>query len=208
MWPEYLDYPVLDWAPSWREATTRLRFTQSKVRLDSGAGPIDEDALLQPRPRTTRTLTYTLTTREEMVTAREFLRDVSLGRLKGFWASLGLSNLELASPLGAASAALVVDAIGYTRYNFGAGYGREHLLIRPASSASILYRKVTAAVDNEDGTETLTLSAVPGESIAVGSRIEYLVLNRLDADLCFLTWNTMHSGTLVLPLIDLPRETP
>jgi hypothetical protein len=206
--PSYLDYPILDWEPSWNDSTPRLRFTQSKVRLDSGAGPITEDSLLQPRPRTTRTLSYVLTSRDEMEQAREFLRTTSLGRQKAFWCSLGLSNLQLAAPLASDGTALVVDSVGYTRFNFGAGLGREHLLIRPSGTNEALYRKITAAVDNEDGTETLTLSSAPGQSVALGSRLEYLVLNRLDADLCFLSWRTMQSGTLSLPLIDIPRETP
>ncbi len=209
--PTYLSMPILDWQPDWSDPSRVLKFTQVKNRLSAGGpGPLRDDAPHQLRPRTSGRLRYILESRDDMLAARDFLRDTTQGRRKSFWLPLWSQALHLSDPLADDSTSLVITRSGYTRLYAGEGRGREHLAFFPrvpGEAQTLVARKITDASEG-DTTETLTLSSAVGYDVTLKDLVCFLLLCRLDTDSPILQWESFSSGILEVPFIDLPVQTP
>ena len=71
------------------------------------------------------------------------------------------------------------------------------------------YRKVLAAVNNGDGTETLTIDSILGVSPARDQTIlSYLTLRRLHDDENEIMWRTAGVAECTLRTVEIPTEVP
>ena len=133
------------------------------------------------------------------------LTRASIAQLKGFLANrLGavqsvlhaptwLCDFVLASDVATTDTTLTVQSCGYSEYVFPADAVRRTLvLMTPTAFVPVT---VNRAVDNGDGTETLTLSGQVGTAFAAGSAgaglattISYLTPVRLDRDAVTIEW--------------------
>jgi hypothetical protein len=207
----YLGLPLLDWPADMSDPGLDLEIKAAKVRLDNGAGPIKDDAPYEPRPRTARRLRYVLDSREAMLDARDFLRDVAQGRWKSFWVPTWAQDLQLAADVDGAATALAITRLLFTPLYAGTGLGREHIAAFPFVSGTgpvLTPRKITDVTTLDDATEQLTLSSALGNDLTTDDLLSFLLLCRLDDDRLLFAWESMESGVLELPVIDLPRETP
>lgn len=209
--PTYRGFPVLDWQPDMQGPSITLQLAQTKNVLDGFAGALTYDSPAQPKPRTPRTLRYILETRDDMLDARAFLRETAAGMLNSFWVPIWSEDLHLAAATIAASADLVITRMGFDTLYGGEGLGREHVALFPYTDGvgvSMVCRKINAVSASDDLTETLTLDDTVGTDLNPGDLACFLLFCRASADKLDLVWETMINGTLEIPLIDIPMETP
>jgi hypothetical protein len=208
--PTYLGYPVLGWEPNWSDPSPNADLRQTKFRLDNGSGKVADDAPYTPRPRTARTLMYDFTRRSEVLEAQELLRDVLIGRLMPVWVPLWTDDFKLTAGCAYNERDLFITPIGFKRYYEGVGLGRTHVALFPMASGrdTMLCRAVVANTVEIDGREKITLDSDLGVPLAVSDLVCFLLLCRADSDDLTIEWTSWQTGTLELPVIDLPREVP
>lgn len=207
----YREFPVLDWTPDMSAPSLTLALKQSKNILDGSAGEMLYDSPAQPKPRTSRTLRYLLETRDQLLDARTFLRETAAGQLNGFWVPMWSEDLHLTATTPGSSADLVVTRFGYDALYGGAGLGREHVALFPfiANTGPLLTcRKISSVSASDDLTETLTLDSTITNDLTPNDLACFLLFCRADNDRLDLVWESMINGTLEIPLIDIPKETP
>jgi len=96
----------------------------------------------------------------------------------------------------------------YTRFFFPTA-ARRFIAFIPIDGSGNVYGKVTAAADNGDGTENLSLEAQPGKNFpAKGTMISFLTLARLESDRVAIKWNSSEHAESILALQEVPRELP
>jgi hypothetical protein len=178
---------LLDWAPDWQDPTRTMKLVQAKnVLSDTGPGPLKFDSPHQPRPRTSARLRYMLSTRQEMLNAREFVRDTVQGKRNTFWIPLWSLAFHATDTIGDTDTTFDITRSGYTLLYGGVGYGREHLAFFPRVAAvaqTLVARKIESSVENPlDGTETITISSAVGHPVTTKDLIAFLLLVRLDTD--------------------------
>lgn len=133
------------------------------------------------------------------------------GRLKPFWTPSWQRDLVLAQSSGSGVGTITIKECGYATRVWPSGTARRHLALR-GRTGTLLLRRVTAAVSNGNGTETLTLIGPAGEAtLGVAVSIDWLVMFaryvRLSEDEIFIEW-TGKAARCELPITDLVEETP
>ena len=152
-------------------------------------------------------LLWTLGSRDEITACRAWLA-LRRGRLTPFWLPSGQHDLVLAADVAPGSVTMVIQASGYTRYQFPAAARRYLCVTLLDGSGTRYYRRVTAAVAGV-GTETLTLDAAFGPTTVIPagrSRISFLHLVRLASDAPELQWHTRDTAEIALECVELPGE--
>jgi predicted phosphodiesterase len=87
--------------------------------------------------------------------------------------------------------------------------GRRYLAFIPTDGTANVYRKVTASVDNGDGTETLTLDTSTGKAFPMAStQVSFLVFARLASDEPEIHWISTDLATAILEVEEIPAEVP
>jgi len=174
--------------------------------LDSATG-VHAASAAADAPQTVRAFSWLCFSRAEVKELRQFI-DARRGRGGAFWVLSWERDFDLVADQGANSSTLTVLGRDFSSRVFPTGQGRRHLGIR-APGGSFYYRHVDGAVDNLNGTETLQLdAAVPDALPAAGTFLASLRYSRLDADELRIEWTTGQFATCVLPIRDLPAETP
>lgn len=141
----------------------------------------------------------TLSSRAEIASLLTWFHGVR-GALAPFWWPTWQTDLILAAPIAGATLTIVFTGYSARLFPFEA---RRHLAFIPLAGA-IIHRRVLAAVDNEDGTETLTLNAaVVGDF----SFVSFLLYVR-GSDALELAWGSDETAEARLTLTELPREVP
>ncbi len=203
----YAGYPLLTLRPDWQGASLDALVTSSKSRLDNTVSSWVDDDLAQT-PVGSRGARWTLTSRAEITAWRTFL-GTRLGRLRAFWVPTWLADLTLTQEQLAAQNTLTLQYCAFTKYYAISDFGRRHLtLIFPGSPEIFVCRRVESAVDNGDGTETLTLDTAFGVDVPVGTMVSLLTLCRFDDDRVDLRWQSAESAIVEVTLTELPREAP
>jgi hypothetical protein len=143
--------------------------------------------------------------RAEAKALRDFI-DARRGRAVPCWFPSWEEDLTLATDHAIDATTLVILSMGYADNMFPATNVRRHIAIRVLGIW--YYRKVTAAIDNLNGTETLTLEEkVPVAMPQATTMICFLRFARLDEDMIEIEW-TGQFAEAQLRLRDLPTETP
>lgn len=200
----YRNFEVLEVEPS-RADGIEDKFERRVYLLDTGTGTRTADAA-EAVGSPVRDIEWQTYTRAEARALREFM-DRRGGRRVPFWVSAWEEDLALAVDAGASASSITVLAAGYTARHFAAGRARRHVAIR-TPDGPVRYREVLSAVDNGNGTETLTLdSPVPEAMVTTSTTVSFLRFVRLDEDSVSVEWTAGFASSKVA-IRDLPGETP
>jgi hypothetical protein len=173
--------------------------------VDGGIGQVAVaravDALTTARPHT-----FTLTTRADI---SDFLWWCALrrGAYAPFWVPTWRRDFQLVAGAGASDTELTVYDTDYASIGF-TSEARRHLgVIVAANGARTVYpRRITASVDNGDGTETLTLESSLGVTLDTHAVLSFLVLARLESDDIPLQWSHLGLAEASVRFVELPVE--
>lgn len=196
---------VLEAMPNWATDLNR-KYKRSLVTLDPKIGPITvidkggSAVVGQEFP-------WYLADHAAVTTFRAFLL-ARFGQLKAFWIPTWDQDLVLAQDVGSTDSGIEIQSEFYTRFFFP-NKARQYLAFIPEDGSGNVYRKVTAAVDNEDGTETLTLESTPGKSFSKDTTmVSFLTLARLASDDALIEWSNSDLAQASLQIQEVPREVP
>lgn len=203
---QYKGFDVLEIAPNWDEAPLKRAYARSMVTIDPKVGPIEVidkggSAIVgQEFP-------WWLDTHAKVTTFRAFILK-RLGRLVPFWIPTWDQDLVLAQDVGATDIGILVQSEFYSRFLFGVP-ARRYIAFIPTDGSGNVYAHVTAATDNGNGTETLSLETPTGKAFAKGSTmVSFLTLARLANDSNAIRWDSSEHGEAILALQEVPREVP
>lgn len=201
---QYRGYDVLEIPPNWDSDLNR-KYDRSLVTIDPKIGPIEVidkggSAVVGQR------FPWWLDGHSNVTTFRAFILR-RFGRMNPFWVPTWDQDLVLAENVGATDTAITIQSEFYTRFFFPS-VARRDLAFVPISGANV-YHRVTAAVDNGNGTETLTLDSEAGVALAAATTmVSFLTLARLAADKNVISWATSDHARAELEFQEVPREIP
>jgi hypothetical protein len=202
----YLGYEVLE-----AEADGRLAREDSYEREIFIVGGGHGRTLLddpQTAPELVRTYHWTCQSLADIAELKAFL-DARLGRLVPFWLPSLEHDLTLAVDRDAAHTFLDVVTIGYAANLFPDTGARRHLSIRKVSDGTAIYRKVTSASNNLNGSESLHLDTSLGQAVTVAQwQVGFLRLCRLEDDVNAINYEARSYATCRLRVRELPHEAP
>jgi hypothetical protein len=202
---QYKGYDVLEIAPNW-DGDLNRKYDRSLVTIDPKIGPIEVidkggSAVVGQR------FPWWLDGHSNVTTFRGFILR-RFGQMNPFWLPTWDEDLVLAQDVGATDGAIKIQSEFYTKFFFPS-VARRDLAFIPVSGGSNVYRRVTAAEDNGDGTETLTLDSATGVALpASTTMLSFLTLARLLADRVDIRWATADLAQAELELQEVPREIP
>lgn len=203
----YSGSPLLTLRPDWQGPSYGFVTTAAKMRLDNAVGAFIDD-VIAPTSVGQRGMRFVLDGRDQVAAWRAFIDD-QRGRAKLFWAPTWLDDVELVQSQTAIQDILKFKFCGFSRYYGISDYGRRHVvIILPGAPEVLLPRRVTAAVDNGDGTETITLSAAFGVDIPINAGVSLLTPCRLASDRVDMTWLNFTLAETEVTVVELPREAP
>lgn len=128
------------------------------------------------------------------------------GRWRNVWVPSFQMDLMQASDHAANFSSLTIPFAYYTERHFPYEARRHLAFITPTT---ITHRRVTAAVDNGDGSETLTLDGVVATAFPLGfGMISFLRLMRLTSDILSIRYDSTFAAQCTLPFVELPNEVP
>ena len=106
------------------------------------------------------------------------------------------------------TASMLAAATATTRFMFPNKARRDVALI-PYDSSGNVYRRITASIDNGDGTESLTFDSIlPKAFPAAKTMVSFLVFARLDIDDVEIDWMNNDLAQTVIEMTEVPREVP
>lgn len=144
-------------------------------------------------------------TRPKITEFRDFIA-ARRGRAVPFWAPTWRPDLPLANAIGSGSANMTIRTIGYSTFLF-ASLARRYVVFLLRDGTKV-YRKIIGAVDNANGTESLTLDSAPGVAIPVSTMVSFLLFCRLAEDDVVIEWTTPQVAEAQLVFTELPNEVP
>lgn len=202
----YQGYEVLEKDPDGEDAAA-----DSLERRMSLLGTIGARSMvtLDTRGAISRPFRWKCQTLAELATLRSFL-DRRMGRLNAVWIPSGEMDLVPTATIGSGATTFSINFANYTAGMFPSVGSRRHLCFIPVRAAGTrVYRKVTNAVDNGDGTETLTIDSSPGQSIDPSSWV--VCFNRLcrqAEDEVQHSHFGNHVTDTTIPFVEVPLEAP
>jgi hypothetical protein len=183
----YRGLPVMLERPNWT-ADPELDYARKLAELDFGTGvrAFDDES---DKPELLQSMRWFLDSRADVGAFRSWLY-ARAGKFKAIWVPTWMVDLVMLSNLGSGGVAFDVENIGYTRH-IDARVHRRDLRIQLASGA-VYYRRITAAVEVDADTETLTIDSALGVAITPADvvSISFMALCRLDADGVEIAWFT------------------
>lgn len=143
------------------------------------------------------------------VSALKAFVDARRGRAIPVWLPTMERDLELNGDFTAGHGFIDVETIGYTAHLFPWSGARRHLCLRAGPGGTPIYRKVTSAVNNLNGTESLYLDSALGASFPKDvTVVSFLRLCRMDDDAISISWVSRGYQTATLRFRELPLEAP
>lgn len=206
---QYRGLDVLDLEPNGALANDTA-YRRSLQKLDPGPGRltvIDRSGL---PTLDAKGIPFLLASRAEITDFLTFVRRRK-GRLVPFWNPTWQSDLSLAALATAGSTAISIVNTNYSRFQFQA-VARRDIAIIFLDHSGILYHRVTAAVEINNGTETLALET--GHPLARtlnpgAVMISFLPCSRLATDdTPLFKWHTTTVVEATLQAQSLPGDTP
>lgn len=201
----YQGYDILEDEPNGRDPRDDAQERKSNV-LDNQTGKRFSESPWAAPP-VTFPFSWFCQSRAEVAAFLSFV-DARRGRLIPVWIpSREMALTPTVSP--AFLDTLRINEMGYTDFAFPGGGGRRHVWVwSPYSHTTKRYRKVTAAVKNGDGTETLTLDTALDVNATTTWLYGFLRLCRLDEDVPVVEWHSPRLAEVTLMLRELPGEAP
>src|SRR5512138_3214472 len=129
------------------------------------------------------------------------------GSFAPFWMPTWRRDFQLVSGAAASDTGLVVYATGYPSAGF-LRESRRHLaaIVAGGGGYPIYPRRITAAVDNGDGTETLTIDSALGVDVDRHAVLSFLVLVRLADDEATVQWHHPNLAEALVHTVELRRQ--
>lgn len=202
----YLGFPVLDETThNMREAIAQFFDRRGAATKTPTGRRVWTEFTGVPTP--SRSFEWFASGRTEIAALRAFL-DARKGRLTACWVPTYCWDLSMTQDELSTSASLRVTNVGYGTLLFP--YTARKYLAVVQGNGTFLRRKVSLVTDNLDGTETLSLDAQHGVTLAAASTLVcYLTLCRLDQDLVPIRWiGGGEHAEASIPFREVPREVP
>jgi hypothetical protein len=200
----YLGVDLLDQQTHNMRESIRHSFSRKGTLVGSGLGRRTwDDDVGQAIPA--RSFTWLANGRSEIALLRAFLA-ARRGRFVPFWTPTFGAEIPLAAAASSGASTITIRFISYTRTMFQVLARRYLAFTRPQGTFFIA--KVTASVDNGNGTETLNLSASLPEDVPVDRLVSYLAFCRLDSDDVPIRWQNPFLAEADLAFRELPLEVP
>jgi hypothetical protein len=203
---QFKGFDVLEIPPNWENAPLKRSYKRSLVTIDPKIGPIEvidkggSAVVGQEFP-------WWLDTHPIVTAFRAFVIR-RFGQVVPFWIPTWDQDLVLANDVLAGDSGITIKSEFYSRFFFP-NEARRFVAFIPIDGSGNVYRKITAAADNGDGTEGLTLESATGKKFAKGSTmISFLTLARLASDRVAIKWTSTDHGDAILELQEVPRELP
>lgn len=197
---------VLEIAPNWETAPLKRSYKRSLITIDPKVGPIQVidkggSAIVgQEFP-------WWLDSHSAVTAFRAFVLR-RFGQLVPFWIPTWDQDLVLANDCLAGDSGITIRSEFYSRFFFP-NAARRFVAFIPIDRSGNVYRKITAAADNGDGTEGLTLESATGKRFNKGSTmVSFLTLARLASDRVAIKWSNAEHAEAILELQEVPRELP
>lgn len=201
----YLTVPILDFSEPDRQTGTDDGFERVIRELQPTTGTHAAETA-SPADMVTRRFAVVCYSRAEVRTMRTFFEG-RLGRAVPFWLQTWEEDFTLAASHPSGSATLTVLAAGYATLVFPQGPQRRHIGLQGPTGA-FSYRRITNAVDNGNGTETLTLDTATDADLTTASLVTFLRYSRFDSDAIEIEWHGGHYAECMMPVRELPNEVP
>lgn len=203
---QFKGFDVLEIPPNWDQAPLKRSYKRSMVTIDPKVGPIQVidkggTALVgQEFP-------WWLDTHPNVTTFRAFMLRRA-GRLVPFWIPTWDQDLVLFQDVLATDSGIRIKSEFYTRFFFPTP-ARRFIAFIPIDGSGNVYGKITASADNGDGTENLSLEALPGKNFPKATTmVSFLTLARLASDRVAIRWDSSEHAESLVELQELPRELP
>jgi hypothetical protein len=131
-----------------------------------------------------------------------------LGRVVPFWMPSWYQDLEMSVDGASGNQFIRVLEVGYAARMFSGTGARRHIRLRHPDGTKI-DRKVTSAVNNGDGTETLSLDATLGQAVPRSLWVPlFLRLGRLNDDAVEFEWLNGSTARVSMSVREIPTEAP
>jgi hypothetical protein len=174
--------------------------------LQTGTGTKTVD-VPGPADSVVRQFEWMCFSRAEAKVLRTFIEG-RLGMALPFWLNTWSEDFTLNADHGTNSTTLTVLYNGYSALVFPLGNMRRHIHVK-APDGTVHTRYVSNAVDNGNGTETLTLESLIAPALTVaGTLISFLRYSRLDTDEPAIAWTGGQYARSTLPVREIPNEAP
>jgi|SRR5579871_561533 len=203
---QYKGFDVLEIFPNWADAPLRRTYKRSLVTADPKIGPIEVidkggSAVVQHE------FPWWLDGHANITAFRAFMLR-RFGRFSAFWCPTFDQDLVLANDVLSTDSGIRIKNEFYTRFFFPSP-SRRYIAFIPIDGSGNVYRQITAAHDNGDGTENLTLDALPGKNFpAASTMISFLTFGRLAEDKVSIKWDHSDHAESLVAIQELPRELP
>ncbi len=200
----YLGYDVIDVQG---DSSQGRGVDESERRIVLVSSAVGRSALgySEPEPRLARGVRWACAGFAEVKTLRDFL-DARKGRAVPFWMPSWQRDFTFSALPGAGDSWTIFD-IGYTAV-FSLGNARRHVWARTPTGNTIGFAKVLGAVNNGNGTETLTIDVPPLNIAASTYTYGFLRLCRLAEDLTPITWHSRAYAVGFFRAVEVPNEVP
>lgn len=143
-------------------------------------------------------------TRDEVAQLHDFMARIR-GRWKAFWCPSYRDDLWLMEDVAANDTTITIQWIGYTVGMFPIE-AKRHIAFCFVDG-TFLHSRIEEAVDNEDGTETLTLDCPLGRAFTRdnGGTVSWLWYGRMEADGYTINYSTKGTALCDLTMVELPN---
>jgi hypothetical protein len=202
---QYKGFDVLELGPNWASDLKRT-YTRSTVILDPKIGPISSvdkggTAIVgQEFP-------WWLEDHAAATLFRAFLI-ARFGQLRPFWVPTWDQDLILVRDVGSSDTGITIASEFYSQFFFPTK-ARRYLAFIPTDGSGNVYREVTNAADNGDGTELLTLDSPTGKAFSsTQTQISFLTLAKLASDDSEIEWHNSDLAQANIQFQEVPREVP
>ena len=188
-----------------RPGTSLQKITRAVDQLSSPAGVFS----VRPRaidPLTSHSLDLVFLSPDEWYAFRDF-HDLMFGAFGAFWVPSYQQDLTPIGTIGAADVNIIIQDVGYTVNDFPSLNRRQIAFVQP--NGSFVKRSITNAVNNGNGTETITINASLGFSFQQNNAngICFLWYGRFVDDISHMEWVNSDHGTLSIVMVEL-RDPP
>jgi hypothetical protein len=198
-------FDVLEIGPNW-ESDLKRTYSRSLVILDPKIGPISS-VDKGGTPLVGQEFPWWLQDHAAVTKFRAFLL-ARFGQLRPFWIPTWDQDLVLHQDVGSADTGILIDSEFYTRFFFPSK-ARQYIAFIPTDGSGNVYRKITNAVDNGNGTELLTLESPTAKAFSKSqTQISFLTLARLASDDSEIEWVNNDLAQANLQFQEVPREVP
>ncbi|HXC25275.1 MAG TPA: hypothetical protein VNU46_05115 [Gemmatimonadaceae bacterium] len=200
----YAGFDVLETPPNRRDDQTDTVDHLTGV-FDPGLGKISVVDHSQVST-VTHTFSWFLKDRAEVQLLRDFYA-ARKGRAVPFWLPSWQADFTLVQTVAHDHTTVIVQDVSYSLTGFP--FVSRRRLCFVLGGGTMLYRGITASVNNGDGTETLTIDSAPGVDVSASDAlISLLYLCRMADDAMTINWYGTEGAECDLTWQEIPLEAP